>query len=209
MTRRSPSKVWLAGAWSVLGLLSACGLPAGWQRPASHVGLGAVLAIEDLDLDDAEDDSGLDLEAEDAWGGELRLGRRVHRQVELELHGQAFDALEIDASDGSRAELDLWALTLDVKLYEDPRDRWLPELGPGCTPYLVLGLGGLWADLDDPAGFLGPLDSWAGVGRGGLGLELFVSESLAWFLEASLLEPFDDLDGLTLYALSTGLQWRF
>jgi hypothetical protein len=196
----------------VMALLLAglgCTTPANWKPAPNYVGLGAAFAFEHFDLDDAEEGSGLDLGADDALGGEVRVGRRVHPMLELELRAQAFDAFEIDASDGSSSEVDLWALTFDVKLHENPSERWFPELGERCLPYLVLGLGTLQAELDDPTGFLGELDSSAGLARGGFGLEVFWTDSLAWYFEGSVLEPFNDLDGLTLLVLSVGLQWRF
>jgi hypothetical protein len=186
-----------------------CATPSSWKRKPTYVGLGVAYGLEHFDLDEAEEDSGLDLSAHGAFGGEVRVGRRVHPLVELELRAQVHDAFEIDASDGTTTEVDLWATTFDVKLYESLSERWFPDLSERWFPYLVLGLGVMQAELDDTGGPLRAFDDAAAVGRAGLGLEAFVSDSLAWFVEGSVLEPFDDLDGLTVIALATGVRWRF
>lgn len=194
-------------ALTVLLALAACATPSSRPRKSIYVGAGVAYGLEHFDLGDAEHDSGLDLRARDALGGDLRLGLRVHPQAELELQAQAYGAFEVEAPDGSASEVDLRALTCNLKLY-DPLD-WFPDLDSRWRPYLVLGLGTMQAELGDSPGLLRALDDTAAAGRAGVGLEAFVSGPFAWFAEASLLEPFGDLEGLTVVALSAGVQWRF
>mgnify|MGYP001186433137 CR=1 FL=1 len=200
---------WGPGLVALLLTSLGCALPSNWERGSSYIGLGASHGIEHFDLDQAEEDSGFDLDARGAVGGEVRLGQRVTSQVELELQAQLYDAFEIDASDGSSSEVELRALTLNAKLYENLGERWFPDLSERVSPYLVLGLGTMQAELDDSSGSLRAFDDSAAVGRVGLGLDAFVSDMLVWFVEGSVLEPFGDLDGLTVFALTVGVQWRF
>ena len=186
-----------------------CATPSNWKRKENNIGLGAVYGLEHFDLDEAEEDSGLGLSAHGALGGEVRVGRRVHPLVELELRAQTYDSFEIDASDGTTAAVDLRAVTLDVKLYENLTERWFPDLSERWLPYLVLGLGAMQAEVEDTGGFLRAFDDSAAVARAGLGLEAFISDALAWYVEGAVLEPSDDLDGLTVIALTAGVQWRF
>ncbi|NOT29183.1 MAG: outer membrane beta-barrel protein [Planctomycetes bacterium] len=204
--RRLP---WSLGLAALLLTTLGCALPSNWERGSNYVGLGASYGIEHFDLDQAEEDSGFDLGARGAVGGEVRLGQRVTAQVELELQAQLYDAFEIDASDGSSSEVELRTLTLNAKLYENLSERWFPGLSERLCPYVVLGLGAMQAELDDSSSFLRAFDASAAVGRAGLGLEAFVSDAFVWFVEGSALEPFDDLDGLSFFALTTGVQWRF
>lgn len=178
---------------------AGCQSAQGWEH-APFAAAELTYGFEDFDLSDAEDASGLELDADSSYGLGLRAGTFLQPNVAVEVQGQLFDAFDIDVPGQSAAEVDVWAATVNLKVYTDLTARY--------HVYGLLGLGAMSADLDDSRNFFADLDAISVAGRAGMGLEGRLGWPLYWFVEAAVLEPFDDLDGLRVLTLTGGLGWR-
>ena len=206
MTRRTRTgrarggRVGLA-PWITSGLLVlGCEAPGDWTPTGPYVGGGAVYGFQDFDLDEAEDDAGVDLDADGNVGADLRVGYRFNPIVAVELQGQWFDSFDIHATGLPDSEVDVWTVTLNGKFYADLFRR--------VKPYGLLGLGYMNGDLHGQS-FLEDFDDGDVVGRAGLGLDTYLSEKTIWYVEGVYVYPFDDLEGLNIFAVATGFQWSF
>lgn len=81
--------------------------------------------------------------------------------------------------------------------------------GP-IQPYALGGLGFLWADTEDKvAGARLPVGDVEFAGRGGIGVDAYVSPMLAITAEGSYVAPTGGLARYGLAAITVGMQWHF
>jgi opacity protein-like surface antigen len=239
-TDRFRSGRWLR--WTVVAaLLLVVGAASAEQRPADddpfdrpglYLGLSGVYThnlfegeIEDFLSDELGADIGVDID--DSQGINARLGYRALSWFAAELQYEWIDSYEVSGSavvggntfSGNLYDIGGHTLTLNTK--------WIVPFWR-VQPYLLLGAGYSFYDVDRGvlAGVVEALDNDIDIGdggqsgfagRGGLGLDLYLSRNVVLTTEATVLLTTDDfeapdegaIDNLYYLSLSAGLQYRF
>ena len=130
------------------------------------------------------------------------LGWRIHPRIALEARGDWFDGFDFQ-SDKVEGEVEGFAITGNIKLF--------PLIGR-FQPYVVTGIGAVNAEVNQRrfnSGRSSTEQRTEVSGRIGAGLDVFLSESIVFEVEASYNGSGGDLDFLDYGLLSAGLQFRF
>ena len=203
-----------------------------YDRPGLYLGLSGVYShnlfdqeIEDFLSDELAQDIRVDIE--DSKGINARLGYRVASWFAAELQYEWIDSYEVEGSvviggtpfGGKIYDIGGHTLTLNTK--------WIVPFWR-IQPYLLLGAG--YSLYDVNRGVLaGPVEALGDdinigsgkqsgfSGRGGLGLDLYLSRNVVLTTEATALLTTDDfdapdegaIDNLYYLSVSAGLQYRF
>jgi len=185
--RGAASRFGLAPLFGCLFFLSS--LPAladqhespDYSRTGFYLGGGATYAT-DLYEDEVEDQVGFNVDIDDGWGANARVGARFWRIVALELQYEWLDSYDIKIPGLlGRAKVDTQTATLNLKLYL-PIKRF--------QPYVLGGVGYQRFELDGNFGsgvFATQFkqDEYELAGRLGLGFDLYITEHVVFFAEAS------------------------
>jgi outer membrane protein W len=175
-----------------------------WRR--FYFGLGAIFGVEDLHVGAQPTSTGTaSVDVEDTnWGGEMRAGYRFHPHLAAELQGQYNGLYEVRANTVGRPSLgsvEIITSTANLKAY---------ALRGPVQPYALGGVGIMWADTEDRvAGAKLPLGDVEFAGRGGIGVDMYISPMLAINVEGSYVAPTGDLAGYGVAAIVCGAQWHF
>lgn len=177
-----------------------------FDRPHFYLGLGPLYAFEQFHTTSHvfTGGGGTAVGADDSYGAEGRLGYRLHEHVALEAQAQYYGQSDLNAHGpkGSQrvGSFEGVSATGNFKLY--------PLVGR-VQPYVLGGVGLLWAHLknDLPGARRGNDTELAG--RGGLGLDVYLDEHVALNVEGSYLAPASNLKDFPLAAVSGGLQLHF
>ncbi|MBI1850190.1 MAG: porin family protein [Planctomycetes bacterium] len=198
--------------WTKLCTLSALALtgcmstqPAtddqGCLRTGPYVGVGAIYAIENFHLSDAEAASGTSISAEDSPGIDLRTGYRFDRHAAIEAVVQDYFGGHFSSDGVDFGKYDGESLTLNLKVYPTELER--------LQPYFLVGGGVLHANFADTVG-LGVSDSQTSfLGRIGLGADAYLSPNVVLDVEGAYSIPSGDLQDFRYTAITLGLQFRF
>ena len=208
-------KRWLAAAALMAGFVSvtaqALALPLeneDLDRPRFYLGLGALVGIEDLNVGKQPFGAGgsavgVDV-ADQNWGGEVRAGYRFHPHLAAELQGQYNGLYDVKAETVGHpllGSVEVVTTTANLKAF---------VLRGPVQPYVLGGVGIMWADTEDRvAGAKLPLGDVEFAGRGGLGVDFYLSPMLAVNLEGSYVAAAGGLAGYNVAALGAGVQWHF
>ena len=182
-----------------------------YSRAGFYLGGGATYAT-DLYEDEVQDQVGFNVDIDDSWGANARVGARFWRIVALELQYEWLDSYDIKIPNaGGRAKIDTQTATLNLKLYL-PIKRF--------QPYVLGGVGYQRFELDGNF-FNGTVqfkqDEYELAGRVGLGFDLYITKHLVFFAEASAvlsdakieIPVVADVDKLFYAGGQSGLMWRF
>ncbi len=191
---------------NVRSLLAACSIvvalmwnggtalaEGGDQGSQVYLGLGAGFGFENFD-----GTQGLDIDEAfgfDAWGG-YRIVPLVAAEVQLEyLNGFDTTIFGLDI-DGQAV-----AFTGNAKLFP------LAEVSDRVEPFLYAGIGVGWFEFD--VGPFGTTDESDFIARFGGGIDLYVTENVAFQVSSSYVLTTGDLDDLDYVSLVAGVQYRF
>ncbi len=179
--------------------------PAFAQDPSFHSRSGVYGGIGGLYAIEAFDNTG-PLKFKSAPGFNFRLGYRFHPHIAVEVMGERVDAFDLDLagsgiSGSGEAEINTWAGTLNGKFF---------ALTGRVQPYGLLGIGVMQAELKatGPGGSV-ELDETDLAFRYGAGIDSYITEHWVFNLEASYVQPTEDVDNLNYYSLGGGIQYRF
>ena len=212
--RGAASRFGLAPLFGCLFFLSS--LPAladqdegpDYSRTGFYLAGGATYAT-DLYEDEVEDQVGFNVDIDDGWGANARVGARFWRIVALELQYEWLDSYDIKIPNaGGRAKVDTQTATLNLKLYL-PIKRF--------QPYVLGGVGYQRFELEGNSVIPFKQDEYELAGRLGLGFDLYITKHLVFFAEASAvlsdaeiqIPGLSDVDKLFYAGGQSGLMWRF
>jgi hypothetical protein len=178
------------------------------DRSRFYVGLGAIVGLEDLNVGNqpaGPGGSSASVDVNDVnWGGEVRAGYRFHPHLAAELQGQYNGLYDVKANTIGRplvGSVEVITSTANLKVY--------PLTGM-VQPYLLGGVGMMWADTEDrAAGAKLPLGDVEFAGRGGLGVDVYISPMLAVYAEGSYVAAAGGLAGYNVAAMVFGTQLHF
>ena len=211
----------MKAAWCVAALMTAivtlpmparaAGLPLedeSYDRPRFYLGFGPLIGIENFHLGNQNASfDGPDINADvvdQTWGAEMRAGYRFHPHLAAELQGQYNGQFEVKGNTIGRpllGEVTAVTGTANLKVY---------ALRGPVQPYALGGLGILWADTEDKAdGADLPTGDIEFAGRGGIGVDAYISPMLAFTVEGTYIAPTGSLAGYGHAAITAGMQWHF
>jgi opacity protein-like surface antigen len=184
-----------------------------YAREGGYVGLGGVYVVENADTGDIEDDlesdlaaagfpgTRVDLDVDDTWGLNARVGSRFGSRFAMELVGDWFDDADVDIDAVGPAgrvktseEVETWAVTYNLKGYLLTEER--------VQPYVVVG-GGL-LNVDD-----GFEDDYGFTWRLGGGYDFYQTENVVFNLEALYYLPTGNIRDFDFITVGLGVQYRF
>ncbi len=140
----------------------------GFARSGPYIGVGASRSLNLVERY-LEDDPVLDeLEVSDAWGVNARAGYRVFSWFAVEAEYEWVDDLNVELFGAEIGSVGVQSATANLKFIV-PTWRF--------QPYLVLGGGVVFLDLDDRAGLL-DVDDSSFAARVGLGLDVYLTRSI-------------------------------
>ena len=182
--------------------------PGPYLAVAATYGFNLVESAFDDVLDDALGDE--DIDVDDTWGAHGKLGYRALSWLALEAEYEYLDNFEVSIGDVRAADLQAQTLSGNVRFIV-PIRRF--------QPYLVLGAGVTWFDLDDNRVPGLEVDHSSFSGRIGIGFDVYVTRNLVLDVGAdaviSAAEVEDELvtddtsGSLSYIAVYAGLTWRF
>jgi hypothetical protein len=201
------SAITAAAISATVGISNVAQAEDDFYRQGCYLGLAGTYAIP-IQKDDAEEQAEQEDSIDDADIGEsLGLHARAGCRSALvagELHYEWLQDLDVEIN-GSDADVDGWALTLDAKLYPLSllKDH-LPPLAQRFQPFATVGFG--YLELDGRGG----LGDWDFVARLGGGLDIFVTRSIAINVDTTVVLPTSDsLDNLDYVSIGWGLVYLF
>jgi opacity protein-like surface antigen len=189
MSIRFPTSFRLIALVFVCGMSSGTAVAEPQEADAEGFFLGAGVngSFEDFESDNIFD-------FDDAVGLGIRGGYRFDEWIAAELQYEWSGTFDGDALS---TELDLHYIGMNAKLY---------PLHTLVQPYLLVGAGLAYADLDTS---IGSEDETAATFRFGAGVEIPVFDGLRVTLEAGYVMPTGDLDDFRYATVGTGIIWYF
>lgn len=178
------------------------------DRPRFYLGIDALVGIENINVGNQPvgpggSNVGVDV-SDQNWGGGMRAGYRFHPHLAAELQGQYNGLYEVKGQTvghPSLGSVEIVTGTANLKVFA--------LTGP-IQPYALGGVGIMWADTEDRvSGTRLPLGDVEFAGRGGLGVDFYLSPMLAVNLEGTYVAAAGGLAGYGVAALGAGVQWHF
>jgi len=180
-----------------------------YARPAWYV---SVAGTFDIHLFESEVKKAFDgvVDLENAWGIDLKVGRRLLYWLSFELEYEYVDGFDFNVDGIKILSLQVNTLTGNVKFHY-PFRRFIP--------YAVAGIGGTWYNVKDEAGLgIGFESDTALAGRFGAGIDIFLTER--WAINTSytfVLTTYDltnptklqNISGVYYGALQLGIAYYF
>ena len=189
-----------------------------FSRPGFYIGAGGVYAsdIFEGEIEDIAEDSfgvSVNVDVEDSWGANGRIGYRLGSWFAAEIQYEWIDSFDVDLSavglPVGAASLEAQTVTLNGRLIAP---IWRTQ------PYLLIGIGGAFYDFkDNTAGnILGGSGDRTGVaGRTGGGFDVYLTNRLVLNAEAAVLLTTGDFNTPAAgdlndpYYLSVGVGLRY
>jgi opacity protein-like surface antigen len=205
--RMSPLLISLA----LLGALSASSARADseFARSGPYIGVGASYGFNLLESS-FDDVLGDDVDVDDTWGANARLGYRVLSWFAVEAQYEYLDNFEVSIDDFRLADLKAQTISGNLRFIV-PIRRF--------QPYLVMGAGATFFDLDDNQVPGLDVDNSSFSGRIGLGFDVYVTRHIvvgigadAVLSTAEVTDEFfsgDSSGSLSYIAVHAGLAYRF
>ena len=171
---------------------------AAWADEGSgtpiYIGIGPAFGFEDFN-----NTGGINID--EAYGFNTWAGYRFVDFLSAEMNLEylkgfdfSFFGLDVDA--------ETLAFTMNAKVF--PLSRVLPDR---VDPFLYTGIGIGWVEVD--AGSAGSNDETGFIARFGGGLDLYLTEQLAFQASSSYVLPTGDIYDVAYVSLVFGLQYRF
>lgn len=197
-----------------IALIAALAVPTAradseYSRSGPYIAVGATYGFNVLEsaFDDVLGD---DVDVDDTWGGNARLGYRALPWLAVEAEYEYLDNFEVSVDDFRLADLKAQTISANLRLIV-PIQRF--------QPYLVLGAGATLFDLDDNQVPGLEVDHSSFSGRIGLGFDVYVTRHVVLGIGAdavlSTAEVTDDFvtgdssGSLSYIAVYAGLAYRF
>jgi hypothetical protein len=183
-----------------------------YDRNRVYFGVGPLYGIENfklhhLSMSEPAAISDADPDVDQSYGAEARVGYRFHPHLAAELQGQ-YDG-DFDVYADTRSPIGK-PLAGSVRVISSTANLKVFMLRGPIQPYALGGLGILWADTDDEAaGADLPTGDVEFAGRGGLGVDFYLSPALAITAEGTYLAPTGSLARYGLAAITVGAQFHF
>jgi len=205
---------------SLLAVCTALPASAGdFSRAGFYLGVGGSYTTDlyENEIEDAIAVPGVSVDVESTPGVNARAGLRFLKFLAVELQYEWLDEYDIDVSFaglGGTLEVKQQTLTANLKIYPIPAWR--------LQPYILAGVGFQRFELDGSVAgglFIASEDDTALAGRAGAGLDIYLTEHIVIFGEASVV--FTDLeiglpaaigsnvDNIFYVGGQAGLMWRF
>ena len=141
-----------------------------YAKPGWYVSVGGSFDVH-LFESTANDVSDGVVDLDNAWGIDIKVGKRIKRWLSLEVEYEYINGFDFSISDVKVNSLQVNTLTGNVKFHY-PIQRFIP--------YAVLGIGGAWYRVTDDTGLFDDFDSdTALAGRAGVGFDLFLNQNWA------------------------------
>ncbi|MBW1687379.1 MAG: outer membrane beta-barrel protein [Deltaproteobacteria bacterium] len=196
-----------------------------FSRPGFYLGVGGAYGInffEDMIEDEAEK-QGFEISVKDTGGVNARVGYRIASWFAVEGMYEWMDNFKIEVDNiidldpelqellGAKVDYRTHTFTVNAK-FLIPTWR--------LHPYLYLGIGGQYYDLNASAtfadlGFDFSESGWAFAGRPGAGLDVYITENIlmnvevAGVLATSNPSTIPDIGDMFYVTVGAGLQYRF
>jgi len=197
-----------------IALIAALAVPnaradSEYGRSGPYIAVGATYGFNVIEsaFDDVLGD---DVDVDDTWGGNARLGYRALSWLAVEAEYEYLDNFEVSVDDFRLADLQAQTISANLRLIV-PIRRF--------QPYLVLGAGATFFDLDDNQVPGLDVDHSSFSGRIGLGFDVYLTPHVALGIGAdavlSTAEVKDDFfsgdssGSLSYIAVYAGLAYRF
>jgi len=152
-----------------------------------YLGAGALFSIENFEC-----------QSDDAWGYNIRAGRRINPFVAVEAEwehpaSKFDDSSRVDGFGRLGGDVDVWNLTANGKVY--------PIQGQ-FQPYALVGVGYGQADMphDDNGGF---------IARFGVGLDVLITDNIGVATEVGYVLGTGDLANFDQIPISVGAFYNF
>lgn len=209
---------------SSLPLLLLCWATPGnaqddYARNGFYVGLAGTYAIDTFE-DDVEDDINaelvalgyvVDLDVEESFGINGRIGYRFHRNFSAEFEVEWLDGFESDVDEVAVPLGKI--LTIDVETVTFTGNAKGYLLTGRYQPFLLVGLGVMTAEtkVKDTVGLgFSESDRFTDFAmRFGGGLDLYATENVVISVGADYVLPVGDVEDLDYVSIGWGFQYRF
>jgi opacity protein-like surface antigen len=193
-----------------------------FSRSGFYLGVGGAYGInffEDM-IEDAAEKQGFEISLKDTGGVNARVGYRVASWFAVEGMYEWMDNFKIEVDGISGAPPELLGATVDYRTHTFTVNAKFLIPTWRLHPYLYLGIGGQYYDLDATGEFAGAgLDfsekGWAFAGRPGLGLDIYITENIlvnvevAGVLATANPSTIPDIGDMFYMTVGGGLQYRF
>jgi opacity protein-like surface antigen len=195
----------------------------GFGRRGVYLGVGGSYGVDffEDEFQDAAASVGLDVSLSDTWGINARVGYRVWSWFAVEGMYEYMDNFQIEVNSVGIPELDdLVGANIDYTTHTvTVAAKFLLPIWR-IHPYLSLGIGGQYYDLDAAAVFADEgLDfnesSWAFAGRPAFGIDAYITKNIlinvevGGVLATSNPSTIPDIGDLFYLSAGAGLQYRF
>jgi opacity protein-like surface antigen len=197
----------------------------GFDRRGFYVGIGGAYGVDFFEstIEDVAEDAGFKVSVDDTGGVNARAGYRLASWFAIEGMYEWMDnfKIEVDEIIGLDPELqNLLDARIDYTTHTVTVNAKLLLPTWRFQPYLLLGIGAQYYDLDASARFAGlgfdfDESGWGVAGRPGLGLDAYITENilinveLAGVLATSNPSTIPDIGDLFYLTVGGGLQYRF
>ena len=184
-----------------------------------YVGIGGSYNLEDLDVHDfdvtlEEATSDLDVDFDDTWGVNAKVGYHLHDWLALEFNFDFISEFESDETYSRGGEAFDTKVELEVMTY-----MAVAKLSHGfgweaTRLFIVAGGGFMDADADGKVRVAGGSDSVSdsetdSCARLGVGVDFFATKRVSIGFEGSYVWGFGDLDEIQYFNLTAGLGYHF
>jgi len=193
-----------------------------FSRPGFYLGVGGAYGINFFDdmLEDAARKEGFDISVKDTGGVNARVGYRVASWFAVEAMYEWMDNFKIKVNGIIDAPPELLGASVDYRTHTVTVNAKFLLPTWRLHPYLCLGLGGQYYDLNASGTFADVgLDfsesGWAFAGRPGLGLDAYITKNIVLNVEVSGVlatanpSTIPDIGDMFYMTVGGGLQYRF
>lgn len=194
----------------------------GFSRRGFYLGVGGSYGanfFEDT-IEDAAEEEGFKVSIDNTWGVNGRVGYRLASWFALEGMYEWMDDFESKVDGVIGADSDLLGAKVDYATHTFTLNaKFLVPIWR-FQPYLLLGIGGQYYDLDAKGtfadvGFDFSQKGWSFAGRPGAGLDVYITRNilvnfeLSGVLATSSPKTIPDIGDLFYLSAGAGLQYRF
>ena len=172
---------------------------AAWADEVSespvYIGIGPAIGFDKF-----RDTGGIDFD--EAYGLNYWVGLRLVDFISAELNLEYLEGFDFSAS-GADVDAQVLAFTWNAKIF--PLSRVITGR---IDPFVYAGIGVGWVELNGNSA-AGKVDETAFIARFGGGLDLYLTEHLAFQVSSSYVLPTGRLDDTAYVSLVFGLQYRW
>lgn len=179
----------------------------GFARRGFYVGVNAAYGFGNFYENAIEADVPFSINVNNAAGLNARVGYRILSFLAVEAHYEWMNDFQLKVAGLDILDQTTHTVTGNLKLLL-PLWRF--------QPYLLLGAGGQYYDINDKLTGLFDDSQWVFAARPALGVDLYITRNVVFNVEGAGVIALSDLSGqlsgvetLPYVSISAGLQWRF